>query len=439
MNYDYDVETAIFASVIRNSEQFESLRDILKPEQFGWECFRDAWKEVGKIHDSGLVIDGVILGDALEKSGKLKDFTLPGSKVFGRAAISKIRDSRTTPEATESYAHLIVDEHAKRELEALYTKAVMQCRNGRMAVDIVSDVEHESGKLVLHGRIDNHTYDMQTAVKNAKIATELAATGARALETGLKDLDTLINVQKGELITIAAPTGQGKSSLLTTIALNSARQGKRWQMFALEGGAVRFTQRLLSQISGIDAWRIMSGRINENELDAWKSAMEELNNLPIFVTDIPNIKIGQIRIEARRHDVDALAVDYVQLASSDKKNERRDLDIGEVTRGLSALAAEKDIPIFQAAQIDRGVEKRADRKPELYDLRESGSIENDSATVIMMYRPNKDDQTLVDLLVKKHRNGKAGECSVRFNPTTMMFTEVNVVTFTPNNRYGKDE
>jgi len=423
MNYDPKIETAIFAAVFRNSKQFEALRDILKPDQFGWDCYRDAWKEIGKLHDAGMVIDEVVLGNALEKEGKLKDFSIPGGKIpiFGRAAISKIRDARTTPEATESYARLILDAHAKRHLEILFTKAVVQCRNGRMAADIVSDVENESGKLVLHGKIDNHTYDMRSAVENAKIATELAATGERALLTGLVELDTLINIQKGELITIAAPTGQGKTSLLSTIVLNSARQGKRWQVFALEGGAVRFTQRLLSQISGIDAWRIMGGKIQPAETEAWKKAMDELNDLPILVTDIPNIRIGQIRIEARRHEVDAIAVDYVQLASADKKNERRDLDIGEVTRGLSALAVEKDIPIFQVAQIDRGVEKRAERKPELYDLRESGSIENDSSTVVMMYRPDKANEKFVELMVKKHRNGVTGNASVLFKPNIMRF------------------
>ncbi len=431
MIFSADVESALIAVILKKPELYLSVSDMIQPEQFGWDSFGDVWRAIKSINDSGLKLDSVTLGDTLERAGKLKDFCLPNNKQFyGRAALAQIRETRTSIDSIDSYCHTILDYDAKRKLVNIYTSAVNQSMNGRTASDIVADVETASGQLVLHGKVDNHTYDMPTSVERALNATNLASTGVRVLLTGIVSLDDIINVQKGELITVAAPTGQGKTALLATIVLNSARQGKRWQVFALEGGATRFTQRLLSQISNIEAWRIMNGKIQEHEGDAWVAAQEELRTLPIWITDIPNIKIGQIRSEARKRDVDALAVDYVQLASSDKRNERRDLDIGEVTRGLSALAVEKDIPIFQAAQIDRGVEKRSDRKPMISDLRESGSIENDSATVIMLYRPDAMNEELVDLMVLKHRHGKQGVASARFTPGTMKFSDVVTQTVT---------
>jgi replicative DNA helicase len=421
----HELEQAVIASVLRDPLKYDALRDILSPDQFGWECYGSAWKAIGIIQEQGLKLDAVILADELDREGKLKDFMLPGSKQFsGRSAISAIREIRVVPEVAESYAHQIADYDAKKKLKELYTQAVNQCLNGRTATDIISDVESQTGKMILHGKVDSHTYDMHQSVPEAVRASEEASKGKRIIETGLEELDKIINVQRGELITVAAPTGQGKTALLATIVLNSSRMGQKWQVFALEGGATRFTQRLLSQASGVDAWRIMNGKIQDHEMGDWYKAIEEVEHLPIFVTDIPNIRIGQIRIEARKRMVDAIAVDYVQLASADKRNERRDLDIGEVTRGLSALATERDIPIFQAAQIDRSVEKRSDRKPTLSDLRESGSIENDSATVIMLYRPDALNQELVDIMVMKHRNGALGTASARFTPGTMRFSDV---------------
>jgi replicative DNA helicase len=328
----------------------------------------------------------------------------------------------------QAYAKIVKNMSAKRSMLNIFTAGASACLNGKEPNEIRTSVEIELNKVSAVGKVDNHTYDMKVASKHALEATELASTGVRCINTGLTALDTLINVQKGELITVAAPTSQGKTALLATIVLNSARMGRKWQVFCLEGGHVRFTQRLWSQISGVEYWRIMTGKVSDEETPAFFAAVAELENLPILVTDIPNIKIGQIRREALKRDVDGIAVDYAQLVSPDKFSEKRHLDVGEVSRGLSALAVEKDIPIFMAAQLDRTIEKRADKKPMLSDLRESGSLEQDSATVIMIYRPDEYNEELVELLVNKHRNGKKSskldQVFAQFIPKTVRFEDV---------------
>jgi len=422
--YNFDIEIAIFAAVINNPKHIGTLRDILQPEYFRWELFQDAWREVVNIHEAGLSLDGIILGDALDKIGKLKDFCIPGhSHIYGRSAISLIRDYNPSQNAAPSYANLIIDDYAKRQLLIYSGEVASQAINGgRKAFDIIADMQTKMAKLnTFSGMAEKHSYDIRSAVENASNATKNAVLDVKTLDSGINDLDEIIAIQKGELITIAAPTSQGKTAFLATIVLNSAHQGKRWLVFSLEGGHIPFTQRLIAQASGIETWRIMRGRILPSENNKYEQAIEDLKSLSIQIIDIPSIKIGEIKTQSRKKEYDCICVDYIQLAQPNKKNERRDLDIGEVTSGLKCLAMELNIPVIQLAQLNRTVESRAERKPGLYDLKESSSIENDSDTVIFIYRPDKLNVNAVKFIVAKHRNGRTGECDAVFLPGTMRF------------------
>jgi len=246
------------------------------------------------------------------------------------------------------------------------------------------------------------------------------------LDTGLVDLDRILGVQKTELITIAGRPGEGKTSLLTTIALNAAKRRKKVLFFTAEMSSLLIIQRLLSQLSNISAYRLMRGKLKDDEGLLLGDAVETLSSLPMIICDLPAIRIGQIRSEARKqHDLDLIVLDYIQLVGADKRNDRRDLDIGEVTRGLKALALELDIPVIAAAQINRAVETRADRKPILSDLRESGSIEQDSDSVVFIYSQDPyagaGVNRPVELVVAKHRNGPIGICTVLLEKETMRF------------------
>jgi replicative DNA helicase len=283
-------------------------------------------------------------------------------------------------------------------------------------------VENEFSKMVLHsGKILTHTMGMDEAVAKAMDATDKASKGERALKTGLNDLDKIIAIQKQELIVVAARPGLGKTALLCTILLNAADNGKRGLLFSVEMSGVSITQRFISQLSGISAFRIMNGNIREDEQEKYQQAADGLSGLPIVICDLPAIRIGQIRSESRKHKADFIALDYIQLANADQKNDRRDLDIGEVTRGLKALAKELDIPILAAAQLNRAVEGRGEKKPVLSDLRESGNIEQDADQVIFIYQKSEIDPR--ELIIAKHRNGPTGTVISYFNQETMRFSD----------------
>ena len=178
---------------------------------------------------------------------------------------------------------------------------------------------------------------------------------------------------------------------------------------------------MLAQLSGISATKIMQGNMTTDEWEKYRQAQDDFSELRITICDLPAIRIGQIRTEARREPVDIIMVDYIQLANADKPKENRTLDVGEVTRGLKALARELDVPIFAAAQLSRAVDARGDKRPQLSDLRESGSIEQDSDSVLFIW--NDSVKTSVwELTVSKHRNGPCGKMDVQFHPETTRFS-----------------
>lgn len=422
MIYSPEMEQAILAYVLRHKNEFQPLYDIIKPSDFGWHAFGSVWEAMHKLSESGMNIDTVVIGDELERAGTLNEFCFPGSKQFsGRAALTKLREVATS-ESGISYAQNIQDYSAKRQINAWLQQAINWSYNGRRAHEILSDLEISFGSLILHGgKINTHTIPPEVGGVRAIEASRLAAKGDRAFPTGMFDLDKLIAIQRGELVTIAGRPGQGKSALLGTAALNAARAGKKIKFFSVEMSVVQMTQRFLSLISGVSAFRIMQGKLSEHEWEQVETATEEWSNLSIIICDLPAIRISQVRTEARRDPVDAILLDYVQLAKADSKNDRRDLDIGEVTQGLKALAKELDIPVLMAAQLNRAVEGRADKRPTLADLRESGAIENDSDIVMFLYQKSEIDP--YEIIVAKHRQGPTGSVNVIFNKETMMFSD----------------
>ena len=425
--YSPECEIALLACVLRQPELFPSLADIVVVSDLYWLPFAWAWRAFEELHDLDQRIDAVTLGDQLERMGKLEEFCLPGGMHYGRAGISGMREMASWKESAEAYAIQVQDYSAKRRLLNFAGQIAFWAQNGRRASDIIADTEQAFGKIILHGKAATYTTGMDIAAVRAYDAIMQAMEGKETgLDTGLVDLDRILGVQKTELITIAGRPGEGKTSLLTTIALNAAKRRKKVLFFTAEMSSLLVTQRLLSQLSNISAYRLMRGKLQGDEGLLLSDAAETLSSLPMVICDLPAIRIGQIRNEARkRKDIDLVILDYIQLAGADNRNDRRDLDIGEVTRGLKALAKELDIPIIAAAQINRAVETRADKKPILSDLRESGSIEQDSDSVVFIYSQDPyagaGVNRPVELAVAKHRNGPIGVCTMLLERETMRF------------------
>lgn len=410
-----DNEEAIIGAVLRGGlVVYQRVRDIVKSEMFGNVSYGEIWKAVEKLFERGLGIDVITVGDELERVYKLD--SISNGMRAGRALLSDLR-ATGDPRHVESYAENIEDYHVKKQLEELGKMAVVWSANGRRAADIMADVSKTIGEIKLYsGRTKDHIYDLAQAVSEAYDETVNASRGLiKRVASGLIDLDEVLNggYSGGQFILVAARPGQGKTALMLTETLNMIKAGRSVLFFSLEMTAREVAQRLIAQMSGIDVGRLQAGKLSQDEWKKHADAIEALSNMRDLLTviDLPALRIGNLRQLIRREcavkKIDIIMLDYIQLAKGDERaKDNRYLEIGEISKGLKALAKEMDVPILSAAQLGRDAE---DKKPSLKDLRESGDLENDADIVVFIYRPDKDIKAAeipVDLIVAKHRNGR---------------------------------
>jgi replicative DNA helicase len=256
------------------------------------------------------------------------------------------------------------------------------------------------------------------------------------IPSGYSDLDKLTGgLQRSDLIILAARPSMGKSALALGMAYGAAVQhGKKVGFFALEMSAEQLVQRLLSTETGVDSHRLRLGQIDDNEWDRISRAFGRLAEAQIFIDDSANASVMDVRSKARRlqaeQGIDLLIVDYLQLMSG-RRTENRVAEISEISRGLKGLARELNVPVVALSQLSRAVETRADHRPMLSDLRESGSIEQDADIVMFIYRDDKYDENsekkgIAELIVAKHRNGPVGTVNLRFFDRTARFADLEL-------------
>ncbi len=254
--------------------------------------------------------------------------------------------------------------------------------------------------------------------------------------TGFSDLDKLTGgLQRSDLLILAARPSMGKSAMALGIAYGAAVQhGRKVGMFTLEMSAEQMVQRLLATETGVDSHRLRLGNIDDNEWDRISRAFGRLAEAQIYIDDSANASIMDVRSKARRlqaeQGLDLIIVDYLQLMSG-RRTENRVAEISEISRGLKGLARELNVPVIALSQLSRAVETRADHRPMLSDLRESGSIEQDADIVMFIYRDDKYDENsekkgIAEIIIAKHRNGPVGSVNLRFFERTARFADLEL-------------
>jgi len=438
---DFEVEYELIGSILRKGTIYEDVISAINSDMFHNSVCRDLFNSMGKVREHGLVLDVITIADQLERDGLLS--TIQYSPFTGRTAIGAIRE-RGNPKNFSSYVDLIVDYWAKRQLDYIAQTMTQQARNGRRAVDILSDTRVKFDEIdVLGGNLSTNTYNSSSLASMAyDHATDAANGKIRGVQTGYLDLDKIIKMLAGDLLLVAGRPGQGKSALVDSIGLNAAKAEKKVAIFSLEMSGKQVATRLLSQISGVPTHRILEGKMTELEWPLYTQAVEIFEKLPIMINDKAGITIPQMRTEIKRMSrdlggVDICIVDYIQLMKSIKKVQRRDQEIGELSRGLKELGRDFDIPILAAAQMSRAVEIRSEKRPVLSDLRESGDLENDADVVMFIYRPDqyeKDStkQNIAEIIVAKQRNGPVGSAELIFRGALAKFENAMTRNFNPN-------
>ena len=245
------------------------------------------------------------------------------------------------------------------------------------------------------------------------------------VSTGFKQLDEMTSgLQPGDLIIVAGRPSMGKTTLAVNMAENAALgSNKSVAIFSMEMSAESLTLRMISSLGRINQSNLRSGRLQEEDWPRIDSAMTQLGAANIFVDETPGLSPTEIRARARRlkreRGLDLVVVDYLQLMQVPGNKENRATEISEISRSLKALAKELRIPVIALSQLNRGVEQRVDKKPVMSDLRESGSIEQDSDLILLIFRedfyePNTTRKGIADIIIAKHRNGPTGEVQLTF-------------------------
>lgn len=256
--------------------------------------------------------------------------------------------------------------------------------------------------------------------------------GLRGIKTGFSDLDTILSgMQRSNLLILAARPGQGKTAIMLNMAQSVAINERiPIGIFSLEMSKEELVDRLLVSQADVDAWRLKTGKLSEDDFQRLSEAMGQLADAPIFIDDTPGISIMEMRSKARRlqmeHNVGLIIVDYLQLIDSGRKFDSRVQEVAVISQSLKNLARELNIPVLSASQLSRAVEHRGEKRPQLADLRESGTIEQDADVVMFIYRPDTDSESTTHnhptkLLIAKHRNGPTGEIDLLFRGDRIRF------------------
>ncbi len=419
---DIGAEKSIIGSILLESESVVAVAQFLKPEHFYKEAHSHIMAAILDLYEKRDPIDLITLTAQLKKKGKL-------DAVGGTTYISELASGVPTASHITQYAQIVRDHYIKRQLIGTGIKISQTAFEETGDIrSLLDEIEQSVFSLSQQQLKQNFTSLKDALAESFDRLDELhkKAGGLRGVPTGFWDLDgKLAGMQDSNLIILASRPGQGKTSLTLNIAAHVAvKEGLPVGMFSLEMSKEELVDRLLVCQSDVDAWKLKTGKLDDNDFDRLQEAMGILADAPLFIDDTPAINIMEMRTKARRlqaeHGLSLLIVDYLQLVHG-RNLENRVQEVSEISQSLKNLARELKIPVLACSQLSRAVEQRGTRRPQLADLRESGAIEQDADVVMFIWRPDAENGEQVKLDIQKHRNGPTGEIDLTFKAERVKF------------------
>ena len=415
-------ESLLSAILIDNSTLFDVL-DMLSPDDFYRSAHQKIFSAVTELFSRNEPVDLVTLTNVLRESGHLED-------VGGATYLASLVDEVPLAVNPQHYAKIIHDKACLRRLIEKSNLIARQCFEDRGNVAEIIDFAESSIFEISENKIKPAFYQISKLIED-NIDTLEERQGNKSLVTGVAtgftDIDSLTSgLQKSDLIILAGRPSMGKTAFALNIAKNVAvDMNLPVAIFSLEMAKEQLSMRMLCSEAKIDSARIRSGFFSKKDWYKLTDAAGILSEAPIFIDDSPDISAMEIRAKARRlkmdKDIGLIIIDYLQLMKTRTAAERRDLEISEISRSLKILAKELDLPVIALSQLNRKLEERSDKRPQLSDLRESGALEQDADVVAFIYRDevyNREENNpnigTAEILVKKQRNGPTGDVTLKF-------------------------
>lgn len=429
-----EAEKAVLGAILRDSDLqlLNLVVDKLRPDHYFLDSHQRIYAAMLELYGGNQPTDLLTVADKLRRQAK-------GADDIGPAYLVELMEAAPVASNIEYYAGIVSDNFYLRQIINACQSVVLKAMSYDGGVkELVEEIEKEFISITnSHDRkglvLARDVLERTLADLEQRLANDGTLTG---VPSGFKDLDRMTGGwQKSDLILIGARPGMGKTAFALNCALNAAREGKGVAVFTLEMADTQLMMRLLSAEGRVDSGKLRKGDLDDEERDRLMLGARELYKLNLGIDETPGITILELRSRCRRfkkeRGLDLIIIDYLQLmrGSVTKKYDSREHEISEVSRELKALAKELNVPIIALAQLNRGVEKRTDRTPQISDLRESGSIEQDADIILMLYRDeyyNKDsDSTGVALLkLAKNRHGSTDDVQLAFLPNFMKFADL---------------
>ncbi len=439
---DVIAEQSVLGGMLLSKDAISDVVEILRERDFYRPAHELIYDAIIDLYGRGEPADPVTVSAELTKRG---DLVRAGGAPYLHTLISSV------PTAANAgyYAKIIRERAIMRRLVEAGTKIVQLGYTDEGEVDDAVDQAQAEVFAVTERREADDYVQLSQLLPAALDEIEKISAGivGQGVKTGFKDLDALTNgFHPGNMIVLAARPAVGKSTLGLDIArYASIHKGETSVIFSLEMSRSEITMRMLSAEARVPLNNIRSGNLNEEEWSRMARRMGEISQAPMFIDDSPNLSLMEIRAKSRRlkqrHNLKLIVIDYLQLMTSGKRVENRQQEVAEFSRQLKILAKELNVPVVAISQLNRSPEQRADKKPMLSDLRESGSIEQDADVVILLHREDLYDSQNrsgeADLIVAKHRNGPTRTITVSAQLHFARFTDM-AATFSTSENFVKD-
>lgn len=429
-----DAEKSLLGAILIEEEVLADATEIVRPADFYDKNHGLIFASMLRLFEKHKPVDLLTLTEELQKKGELE-------VIGGSAYLTDLTNYVPTAAHAEAYAEMVAQKAVRRRLikasaditelgydESTTTQELLEKAEAELFS--VSDQSLKQDLISIENILADSFDRIEELHKNKG--------SLRGIRTGYRDLDNITaGLQRSDLIILAARPAMGKTTLVTNLAYNVATIEKKPVLFfSLEMSKEQLIDRMLADASGVDSWNIRTGNLSDDDFAKLSEAMGEMSEAPIFIDDTPGLSVLEMRTKARRaaheNPLGLIVVDYLQLMqATGNHNGNRVQEVSEISRGLKLIARELNVPLIALSQLSRSVESRTPPIPQLADLRESGSIEQDADLVAFIYRPgyyepdNPDVQNITDLIIAKHRNGPVGKVQLYFHPERLRFMSLD--------------
>jgi len=432
-----EAEESVLGALMIDKDSIIKIADVLTPEDFYKPAHDKIYETILRLYERREPIDILSVTAKLKESGSLQD-------IGGSSYLSKLIDSVPTSSHIEYYAKIVREKRVLRNLIRASAEITEQAFGSSEDLENLLDEIEQKIFAISQRSISQNFVDIKDELQTAYERIEKLHLGGDALRgvgSGFRQLDNILSgFQKSDLIIIGARPSLGKTSLVLDIARHIAtKENKTVGIFSLEMSREQVIDRLISAEAQVPLWKLRTGKLSDDvDFELIQSALDTLSRAPIFIDDTASPTILQMRSMARRlqseRGLGLLIVDYLQLIQPRTNSDSMVQQVTEISRCLKALARELSVPVLAVSQLSRNVEQREYKVPRLSDLRESGSLEQDSDVVMFIYRKDRDkinvdpaEQDLAEIHVAKHRNGPLGVVKLKFDQEKASFRNIDTI------------